>query len=263
MNKRILIYTAITGGYDALLQPCQPPEGFDFLCFVSRGMKHSEYEGVWRIEEIPYEWDDMTLLARSQKLNPHTVLPEAYDYSLWVDGNILIKDSSLYDICRDLADRDVHFAGIRHPFRDCVYEEMEAVLRNRRESLWKVLRLATFLCSKRVPRHAGLMETNIIFRRHNDPVVVEFDRWWWECLIKFSNRDQLTQTFALKDTEGMSVNYIFPEGVSSRNFHGVEYIQHPSTSLTWIQRKCRYGLNGLRVAILRAYISILKLIWSE
>lgn len=261
MNRRILIYTAITGGYDALQQPCPAPEGFDFLCFVSRGMKHSEYEGVWRIEEIPYAWDDMTLLARSQKLNPHTVLPEGYDYSLWIDGNILIKDSSLYDICSGLAGRQVSFAGIRHPFRDCVYEEMEAVLRNRRESLWKVLRLATFLVRKGLGPHAGLMETNIIFRRHNDPVVVEFDRWWWECLIKFSNRDQLTQTFALKDTEGMSAEYIFPEGVSSRNFPGVEYIQHPAAPMTWLQRKLRYGLNDLRVAVLRTWIWILRRIW--
>ncbi len=263
MNN-ILIYTAITGGYDSLQQPFLPAEDFDFVCFVSHGMKRSDYEGVWRIVEIPYSWVDMTLLARSQKLNPHTVLPDGYDFSLWIDGNIRITDASIYDICRDLAARDVRFAGIRHPFRDCVYEEMEAVLRDRRESLGNIMRLAAFLCRERFPRHAGLMESNLIFRKHNDPVIVAFDRWWWECIVKFSVRDQLTQSFAIADTEGMSIQYLLPEGMTARNFPGLEYAGHScGKPLTWMQRKMRYGLNRPKVLVLRLYIAVLKMIWSE
>lgn len=260
MNK-ILIYTAITGGYDSLQQPFLPAEGFDFICFVSKGMKRSDYEGAWYILEIPYSWEDMTLLARSHKLCAHNLMPDDYEYSLWIDGNIRITNDSIYRICRSLAERDVHFAGIKHPFRDCVYEEMEAVLRDRRESFRKILRLAEFLCRNRFPRHAGLMETNVMFRKQNDPVVEAFDRWWWECVVRYSVRDQLTQSFAIADTEGMSFEYLLPEGMSARNFPGLEYVRHNPAEkpLTWMQRKRKYGLNDMKVLALRIYIAILRI----
>lgn len=259
--NRLLIYTSITGGYDSLQQPYLPAEGIDFICYVSRGMKHSEYEGAWKIEEIPYDWGDMTLLARSQKMNPHTVLPEGYEYSLWIDGNIRIKDDSLYLVCRELMEKDVKFAGIAHPVRDCVYQEAVQILRDRRESLWTLLRAVTFLRRHHHPEHAGLMESNIMLRKHNDPVVVEFDLWWWECFLKFPRRDQLTQSFAMNDTEGMTWEYLFPKGVSARNFPGVEYLRHPSQELSWFRRKLKYGLNKPEAFILRAYIWLSGVIW--
>lgn len=261
MPGRLVIYTSITGNYDTLQQPFMPAEGIDFICFVARGAKRAEYDGAWKIIELPYDWDDMTLLARSCKMNPQSMLPEEYDYSLWIDGNIRITDGSLYDICCDLMARDVRYAGVAHPFRDCVYDEAVQILRDRRESLWVLLKAVTFLRRHHHPEHAGLMENNIIFRKHNDPVVMEFDRWWWECFLKFPRRDQLTQSFALEDTPEMTWEYIFPKGTTARNFPGVEYIPHPFKQLTWLQRKLKYGLNKPEALILKAYIAVSRLIF--
>lgn len=276
MNSRILIYTAITGGYDLLQQPAFEPHGFDFVCFVSRGMKKSEFEGVWKIEEIPYGWDDNTLLSRSQKMNPHTVLPEGYDYSVWMDGNIRILDESFFDVCRALRDEGVLYAGVKHPFRDCVFEEIPCILRDRRESLRTLLSAVTFLRRHHMPEHYGLMETNIIFRQHNHPDVVEFDRWWWECFLNFPRRDQLTQNFALWDTAALNLEYrkflagdccsrvrhFFKDGMSARNFPGLEYLKHPSPALGWAQRKLKYGMNKPELLILRGWIALSRLIWN-
>lgn len=224
-------------------------------------MKHSEYEGAWKIEELPYDWEP-TLLSRSVKMNPQTMLPEEYEYSLWIDGNIRITDSSLYSICRNLMARDVLYAGIAHPFRDCVYQETLHILQDRRESLWVLLKAVTFLRRRHMPAHAGLMENNIIFRKHNDPVVMEFDRYWWECFLRFPRRDQLTQSHALTDTQGLKWEYLFPKGTTARNFPGVEYLPHPTKPLSWLQRKLKYGMNKPETLILRAYIRLSGLIWS-
>ena len=252
--EKIIVYTCITGDYDVLLQPYLPAEGFEFICFVKKGTKRQEHIGAWRIEEIPFDWEDNTLLARSQKLNPHTALPEGSEWSLWIDGNIRLVDGSIYERCRELQAADVKYAGIRHPYSDCVYEEAVKCLRNRRESLCKLLKIVHFLRKNNVPEHAGLMETNMIFRKHCDEAVIEFDRWWWECLVKLSNRDQLTHTFCLRDTASLEYDYLFPEGVSTRNFPGVEYIKHPSEKLSWIQRKLKFGLNRPETFILKQYI---------
>lgn len=256
--EKIIVYTCITGGYDKLCQPYLPAEGFEFICFVKKGTKQQDRIGAWRIEEIPYDWDDNTLLARSQKLNPQSALPEDCDWSLWIDGNIRVTDGSLYAICRDLQQRGVKLAGIPHPYNDCVYKEVENCLKARRESLRKSLRTVTFLRRVGMQEHEGLLETNILFRKHSDPFVMEFDRWWWECLVHISNRDQFTQSFALKDTPGLRCTKLFPDGASSRNFSGVEYIKHPAVELTWLQRKIKYGLHTPAVWILKAWIHISK-----
>ena len=91
---KIIVYTCITGSYDTLMQPFQAPEDFEFICFVQKGAKKQDYSGVWKIEEIPFEWEDMTLLARSQKLNPHTCLPEESRWSLWLDRKSTRLNSS-------------------------------------------------------------------------------------------------------------------------------------------------------------------------
>lgn len=252
--ERITVYTCITGGYDALMQPAPAPDGFDFVCFVSPGMKKSDYEGAWRIEEIPFQWPDPTLMARSQKLNPHSFLPEDCNWSLWIDGNIRIVDDSIYRLCVELQERGVRLAGIHHPFNDCPYREAVKCLVDRRESLSKLLKVITFLRREGVPEHCGMMETNVLFRKHNDPDVIAFDRWWWECLVHLSNRDQLTQSFALMDTPGLEADYLFPQGVSSRNYPGLEYVAHPHQSLNWLQRKLKYGLNKPKSLVLRSWI---------
>lgn len=252
----IIIYTAITGGYDKLQQPCLPADGFRFICFVSKGCKKSGFEGAWQIVEIPDDCPDSTLLARRQKLNPHKVLPNDCDYSLWIDGNILIKDDSLYRRCRELASEGVLYAGISHPFNDCPYAEAEKCLKDRREKFSKLMRVVGFLRRDRVDEHSGLMETNLILRKHNDPAVIKFDELWWERLQRYSNRDQLTHTSCIKDTPELRPVTLFEKGTSARNHPGLEYIHHPTRTLSPLRRKIKYGIVTPARWILHLYIRI-------
>lgn len=256
--EKIIVYTCITGGYDELTQPCAAPADFEFICFVRQGEKTKESEGVWRFEELPFNWKDDVLLSRSVKLNPQSFLPEDSDWSLWIDGNVRIADESIFELCRNLRDADIKYAGIRHPFTDCPYEEALTCLRNRRERLWKLLRLVYVLRKNNVPEHSGMMENNIIFRKHNDEAVMAFDRWWWECMVKYTHRDQLVHTMCLLDTPELRTDYLFPEGVTARNHPGIELTKHPAPELNWIQRKLKYGLNKPESLILKQYIKLTR-----
>lgn len=252
----IIIYTAITGDYDALRQPSLPAEGFRFICFVNKGSKKSDFEGAWQIIEIPEDCTDRTLLARKQKLNPHKVLPEDCEYSLWIDGNIIIKDDSLYRRCLELQSRNILYAGIRHPFNDCPYAEAEKCLKDRREKFSTLMRVVSFLRRDQVSEHSGMMETNLILRKHNDPAVVRFDEMWWERLRRYSNRDQLTHTSCIKDNPEIKPELLFDEGISARNHPGLEYVRHPSKPLIRLQRKFKYGIVTPARWILHLYIRI-------
>lgn len=253
--EKITVYTCITGGYDTLMQPCPPPDGFEFVCFVRKGAGLQGRIGAWEIREAEWDCDDNTLLARHQKLNPHEVLPADTVWSLWVDGNIRIAGPDIYGICRDLQTRDVKYAGIRHPFNDCPYEEAVKCLRDRREKYGRLKKVVQLLRSHGVPEHSGLMETNMIFRKHRDPAVVEFDTRWWKYLSGYSNRDQLTHTLSLLETPSLNCEPLLPENFSARNFPGLEYVKHPSRPLNWMQGKLKYGLNRPQERALRRIIA--------
>lgn len=260
MKGKIAIYTCITKGYDTLEQPCTPPEGFDFIQFVPEGEKKQEYNGIWRIEELPVSWEDPIITSRFPKLSPQTVL-EDYEYSLWIDGNIRIADQAVYEKCLELAASGVKYAGIKHPARDCAYEECERVLKDDREKLWRLLHVVKVLKKNKFPRHFGLMENSVIFRKHNDPEVIEFDRLWQERFVLHSpRRDQLIHSWCLRDVPQMRVEYFLPEGFTAMNSDWFSYKKHPAPELTFLQRKWKYGRLWPARWLLRTYLKISKLI---
>lgn len=253
--KRIAIYTCITDGYDTLQQPVLPaPEGFDFIRFVPKGTKTSDRDGIWAVRELPVSWADPIITSRFPKLCPHSVL-EDYEFSLWIDGNVRIASQNVYDKCLELMQKGVQYAGIKHPRRDCVYEECERVLKDDRESFWRLLKIVRYLHKNGLPPHAGLMENNVIFRRHNHPAVIEFDRLWMERFCEHSpRRDQLVHSLCLKDVPAMEYEFFLPEGQTAMNSDLFEYTRHPAKELTFLQRKWKYGRHNPERWLLHLYI---------
>ena len=125
MDKKV-IYTAIFGGYDQLPDPEYIPEGWDFVCFTDSNIKSN----IWNVNKVPAIYEDSTRNARKYKVLPHRWFPN-YDYSLWVDGNILIRENinELIDIYLNKANLAVHDhnQNVLDP-RNCVYKEAETIL---------------------------------------------------------------------------------------------------------------------------------------
>jgi len=251
--KKIAVYSCISAGYDSIQQPCSAPSDFSFILFVPKGCRKKDREGAWQIQELPVDWDNPIILSRFPKMCPHSLL-EDYDYSLWLDGNVGIAGDGIFEKCREMASRGVRYAGIRHPERDCVYEECDKVLKCNREKLGRLLHIVGFLSRNGLARHSGLMENNVIFRKHNSPDVIEFDRLWWEMFLAHSpRRDQLVHTMCLSAVPSLEIEYLLPEGVSVRNSPDFNYVGHPAPELTWIRKK----LNGPERLILKKYTEFL------
>ena len=221
---RIAIYTCIIGGYDELQQPLVLEEGFDFFCYVGRGEKSAERIGAWEIRELPESLGNPTLDSRWAKMHPHLLLPE-YDCSVWIDGNIALLDGTLYRAARTKAVAGVRYSGVTHPDRDCAYEEAHKCLDMKYLSVFGLLRVWFFLWTHGLPRHAGLMENNLIFRRHNDPDIVALDELWWSKVLRLSRRDQLSLTWCLRRC-GIPRDYLLPPGQNTRNHPGFKYLLH-------------------------------------
>lgn len=224
MRERAVIYTCIIGAYDELLQPGAVDPEIDYICYVGKGEKTAERIGVWQIRELDADISDPALLSRYPKMNPHLLLEE-YDASLWIDGNIEIVDASIYKAFKTKIASGVKYSGVAHPSRDCIYDEAYMCRNMGYISNLKTLYLWAFYFFKGIRRHEGLMENNIIFRRHNDPDIVSLDALWWDMVQNFCRRDQLSLMWCLRKC-GIRRDYLIPRGQSSRNYPGLRYLRH-------------------------------------
>lgn len=245
--KKLVIYTCVSGNYDKIADPEVVVPWADYICFSSKRIDSSVWQ--WRpIEESELPEAVLrtpTLVSRWYKLRPELYFPE-YEYSLWIDGNVIIAGQEIYDIVERQMEAGVLYSGIRHPERNDVYEESERILTGGRESAARLRRTVRFLQKEGFPRHLGLFENNVILRRHNDPQVRRFDEFWMGMLVNYSQRDQMSQTYCLWKT-GLPYEYLLPEGFSTRNHPAFKYVPHGPVYVK--DRSLRGRISDARIAL--------------
>ena len=220
--KQFAIYSAAIGEYDEILQPSETDDRFDYVLFsdcLSEGK-----QGVWQVRRIDYSNLSNTRIARYVKTHPESLLPE-YEASLWLDANICIAGNGIYDRFAELFEKGILVASVKHMAYDCVYNEMFSVLDFRYESEEVIVKWGHELRKRGYPRHTGLFETGLMYRRHSNPEVKELDAIWWNYIEAYSRRDQLSFTVALRE-ENLSCECFLPEGKTVRDSEGLTFIKH-------------------------------------
>lgn len=236
-NIRLVVYTAVFGGYDMIRAPRQRTPDVDYVCFTDS--RRPMPEG-WTRADLPAVAKPLSPASRNRwaKMHPHLLFPD-HDASVYVDGNIdLIGDVAT------LAQRAVDDGALSmydHPFRRCLYDEALTCARVGLDWLAPIRRHVERYAREGFPRHAGLFEANVIVRRHHEALVMRtMDRWWaeWQSGIK---RDQLSLTYALW-REGLPVH--------SLGQHDPRFVQQ-----YFIYRAHRRPWRGLPQRLLRRYIN--------
>lgn len=250
MNNKV-IYTCLTASYDRLLQPAIVDSTFDYICFSNE--IESNRVGVWNIRRIPFDEKDPVRLSRMVKLLPHNVL-DNYEYSIWIDANLQIKQDKFYLIINSLIENNSLLAQIAHPYRDCIYDEIYICLKEGRVSSYDSLKQFIHLRKNKYPIHNGLYENNIILRRHNDPLIKNIDNDWAHEYLNYSKRDQFSLCYILW-RYNFNPDLLLPVGSNSRNVSFIEYHQHKnriSNKHKWEYRISKY--LGSRIYSILKYI---------
>lgn len=187
--SRIVIYTCITRGYDSLLEPTVIVPWARYIYFSERPL-HKD-GSVWEFKHLCIRGLQGVELSRYPKLNPHLFF-DGYDYSVYIDANLQIIDAKFYSIILSQIESNVKWGGVSHPINDCVYKEAEMCVRYGKASYFSVRKQMNYIRKSGFPQNEGLLENNIILRKHNDPVVIEISTDWWEMFTRFAKRDQLS-----------------------------------------------------------------------
>lgn len=228
MNK-FAIYTACIGGYDNILQPETTDNRFDYILFSDEVTDESL--GVWQVRHVGYTNPDKTRIARYVKTHPEELLPE-YDATLWMDSSIQIVSKQIYDKVVDLYETNVDIASVKHPKRDCIYDEAYEVASRKKPGALEYEDIALRWCHKiwkdHYPIHNGLFETSILFRRNNE-IMRTTDAYWWSCIKEYSKRDQLSFNYVLWKT-CPTIEFFLADGEHMMNSEKLRYHGHSVVS---------------------------------
>lgn len=190
-QNKLVVYTALFGNYDDLIEPKEKFEGCDFVCFTDQ--KHLTSD-IWEIRLIEESDLPPNMMNRKYKILPHLFLSE-YEWSLYVDANILIKKNPNILANKYLNDYDI--AIPKHFARDCIYKESIEVVKAKKAKEEDVLMQVGIYRSNNFPKNYGLTENNIIFRNHNNKNIIELMKQWWSELNLFTKRDQLSLMYLI------------------------------------------------------------------
>ncbi|MBL7738705.1 MAG: DUF616 domain-containing protein [Chitinophagaceae bacterium] len=179
-----ICYTAIIGNYDTLKEPQVITPGWRYICFTDQDFKSN----VWEICGVSENASvNPQASARFLKLNPHIVLGD-HTRSMWADGSFIINCNLNHwfdNNCKP------PMTCIRHPIRRCVYQEADAVKRNRRTGTEGVVSQMTRYKEEGLPEYNGLIQSGLLMR-WNTKEVNDFCEFWWKETMAGSMRDQIS-----------------------------------------------------------------------
>lgn len=196
MQKRLVIYTCLTGDREGLGDPLRKLEkndtdlAIDFVCLTDNPHRESK---TWRL----VKFDNLGLppekSSRLPKSKPHLFFPQ-YQYSLYIDNIVHLKrlpNSS------DLSTQEQYlFRVFKHSGRNSVVDEALAICDLGYDTAEVLIR--------QLEHYAGYMplsEINplstctVILREHNLQPICCFGDYWWAQILAFSKRDQMSFDF--------------------------------------------------------------------
>ena len=192
-NKKIVIYSCITGNYDNTKKPYYKSNNIDYIMYTS-----NEVLG-WARKEIPNSIKKLNspiLINRYLKFHPHELFQEKYDYSIYIDGNIeIISDLS---VLISLVNSKYGFAFHRHYSRNCVYDEAKFCIAYKKGNVKKIKEQIKKYKMEKFPKNYGLLEGNVIVNDlKNERARNVMEQIWDELNIAQTFRDQLTIPYVL------------------------------------------------------------------
>lgn len=202
MQKKLCVYTCITGDYDNLHEIEVLEKNIDYLCFTNN---KSIKSNTWKIIYIEDKNLSNHTLSRKIKMLGHPIISKNYDISVWMDASVVWR-KPITDFVKAFL-KDAPFAAFKHSHRNTVHDEAITCLKYHKDSKESIQKTLSFLKSEAFPDNSGLFEMTSFIKKHNDSTVIKTMELWFDINQKYSKRDQLEFMYAAWKT-GLKINTI-------------------------------------------------------
>ncbi|CAN6561791.1 unnamed protein product [Malus baccata var. baccata] len=231
MNScKVVVSTCAFGGGDDLYQPIGMSEAsLRKVCYVAfwdditlstqEAAEHridgDGFVGKWRVvvvKDLPFS--DQRLNGKIPKMLPHRLFPHA-KYSIWVDSKSQFRRDPLGVLEALLWRSNSVLAISEHGARSSVYDEAKAVVKKNKAKPEEVeVQLTQYRHDglpedKRFNGKKALSEASVIVREHT-PLTNMFMCLWFNEVVRFTSRDQLSFPYVLWRLKVLKNINVFP-----------------------------------------------------
>ena len=193
----MIVYTCITNDYDDLKDPTVITPGWEYICYSD-------------VEQRSDVWDCRITEKTQREVKILGYHEFGHEPALYVDGSIQIM-GNLDNFVRGIRS---DFSLWKHPDRDCIFDEAEAVVNLRGQDKARVDEQMKRYDA--IPRHWGLGQTGVMFRDFSVEWVRALSYIWYQEVRQGVSRDQLSLSY-LSWLMGRKPFFI-PEAVIGRHF---------------------------------------------
>ena len=230
-----VVYTSIIGNYDKL-KFINKQEGWDYIAFIEPYNSDQYKDTNWTVLPIPEDIKNLEVnneikKQRYIKTHPHLLFKDYY-LSLYIDGSCSIIGDINQFVLRIIKPK-YYIYMVEHPDRNSIYEEFKGAIKYKKEKKNMIQILYNRYIKENFPKDFGLVENNVIIRRHNEKECIELMEEWWKEIKSNSHRDQLSFNYVLWKT-GKKIKYI-PKAYL--------YDYFSLTYLHYRRRRKRYKIN--------------------
>ena len=202
-KPRSVVYTCLFGHYEGLKeQAVAQSSNVDFICLTDRSDLRSD---SWQVRVVPVLGLGAARESRRPKLMPQLHLGD-YDQSCYIDAHIALTVPP-EEIFAILEGHSADFLCFKHPWRSCIFEEAEEVIRLGIDDETRVREQMRAYRNAGFKPRAGLMSSGFLLRRHSAEVAT-FGEAWFTHLLRYSYRDQLSFPFVASRS---TLNYALME----------------------------------------------------
>lgn len=221
-NVKIAIYTCIIGNYDSPIAPLFTDYNCEYFLYTDNEKLETK---IWQKRNIPEDilkLKDNTLINRYVKFHPHALFQD-FDYSIYVDGNILIV-SDVSSFINTISDNGISIH--KHQSRRCIYDELIQCQAVGKGNINKLKEQVQRYKAEGMPEDYGLLECNVLVSDlKNEKAKKIFNLWWSEFLNSGGKRDQISLPYILWK-EGITTDAIGTLGNSVAENSKLKIINH-------------------------------------
>lgn len=181
---RLAIYHVLICDYDNFQEPKHIQKDADYYLFTDQEIESDLY-----IIKNVEAGDNPILTARQWKIVKGYAMLCGYGYDLIVyhDCNIV----QIKDLSRIIALQICDLMILKHPIRNCIYEEFHACFDGRKDNAKTMHKQIQRYANDFYPKNNGLVASGLMFRR-NSKQVLRFCKAWLNEVENGSIRDQLS-----------------------------------------------------------------------
>jgi hypothetical protein len=225
---RIALYTATIGKYEHPSQILSHTaadgisSGVDCYRFTDSAAadvndQNRQAQPPWKaVQHAPRLPTDPIRSARAIKILGDSAL-SAYDVTVWIDNRVRLKIPA-EELVERFLPSDADIAVPLHSYRRSLSDEFDAILSGRFDDPRRV-REQRFAYAQAIPHLPArpVYWTAILIRRNN-ATIRAFNTIWWEQVVRYSRRDQLSFPYACDMVPELGVAPITVDNFES-DFH--------------------------------------------